>query len=129
MELSDRIGCWPTPQGSFFRVWAPHAANVSVALQTGQSWDSNQPSAVHDLTRVGDYWHATVAGVHPGQLYRFRIITATASSSSGSTPAARDVLSSELTRNDPTSRNASIVPDAGPLPVGAVRPPARSRTS
>jgi 1,4-alpha-glucan branching enzyme len=109
MDLSDRIGCWLGPDSCFFRVWAPHADNVSVVIQTGQFWDSSQPNTIQDLTRIGDYWSADVPGVQEGQLYRFLITTADGSVLERLDPAARDVLSSELTRSDPDSHNASIV--------------------
>ena len=35
MDLAERIGCTLTPAGGFFRVWAPHATGVAVALQGG----------------------------------------------------------------------------------------------
>ena len=75
MDVTDRIGCVLTAAGAFFRVWAPHAAAVSVAVQDGQEWVGG-PGVTHALKRAADdYWSATVPGVAPGQLYRFRIIT------------------------------------------------------
>jgi len=109
MDVADRIGCWLTPAGAFFRVWAPHAAQVWFVLQAGDHWDSAQPVTTQALTPKDGYWSATVAGVQPGHLYRFRLTTADGTVLDRLDPAARDVLSSELTRDDPSSRNASVV--------------------
>jgi 1,4-alpha-glucan branching enzyme len=55
-------------------VWAPHATDVAVALQDGEHWDGGVAVTTGPLTRgAGGYWSATVPGVTPGQLYRFRI--------------------------------------------------------
>jgi len=115
MDLADRIGCWLTPRGCFFRVWAPHAATASVVIQSGQRWNSSLPGTTRGMTRTGDgYWLATVGGVQPGQLYRFHFTTADGTVLERLDSAARDVLSSELTRAGSNSDNASIVPQPGP---------------
>ena len=63
MDVTDRIGCVLTAAGAFFRVWAPHAAAVSVAVQDGQEWVGG-PGVTHALKRAADdYWSATVPGV------------------------------------------------------------------
>jgi 1,4-alpha-glucan branching enzyme len=122
MDVTDRIGCVLTAAGAFFRVWAPHAAAVSVAVQDGQEWVGG-PGVTHALKRAADdYWSATVPGVAPGQLYRFRIITDGGVVLERLDAAARDVLSSELTRTG-DGRNASIVPDSGPYPWAPFDPP------
>ncbi|MDT0350306.1 hypothetical protein [Pseudonocardia charpentierae] len=115
MDLAGRIDCTLTAAGAFFRVWAPHAVAVSVAVQDGQDW-AGGPGVTHALKRAADdYWSATVPGVAPGQLYRFRIITDDGVALERLDAAARDVISSELTRTG-DGRNASIVPDSGPYP-------------
>ena len=105
----DRIGAWLTPTGCFFRVWAPHADAVSVLVQEGPYWESGDEITILALERDGDYWSGIVPGVVAWRMYRFEI-TNGARVFQTLDPAARDVLSSELTRHDPTSRNASIVP-------------------
>jgi 1,4-alpha-glucan branching enzyme len=110
MELRERIGAWLVGDGCFFRVWAPHADAVRVLVQNGPYWESGDDIVAADLARDGDYWTATVPGVVVYKMYRFEI---THGSEVFETldPAARDVLSSGLTRFDPASRNGSIVPD------------------
>jgi len=105
----QRIGAWLTGDGCFFRVWAPHADHVRVLIQDGPYWESGDETFVRDLQRHGDYWSGTVAGVVAWKMYRFEITNGPEVFQTLD-PAARDVLSSELTRSDPTSRNASIVP-------------------
>jgi 1,4-alpha-glucan branching enzyme len=110
MDLQQRIGAWLTVGGCFFRVWAPHADAVKVVVQDGPYWETGDEISVTPLVRHGDYWSATVSGVTAWKMYRFEITNGTDVFQTLD-PAARDVLSSELTRSDPASRNASIVPD------------------
>lgn len=115
MNLNERIGAWLTPQGCLFRVWAPHALAVSVLIQDGPRWEVTDTINEHELAREGDYWSATVQGVRAEQLYRFRIATAGGGLLQRLDPAARDVLSSDLTREDPQSLNGSLVLDPAPF--------------
>lgn len=116
MQLHDRIGAWLTPSGCFFRVWAPYATAIKVVIQDGPYWEVDDNVLVHDLVLNGKYWSATVPGVRPWQLYRFEITHPDGSVSQRLDPAARDVVSSELTRFDPSSRNGSIVLGTDPFP-------------
>ena len=116
MDIKDRIGAWITPAGCSFRVWAPHAKSVAVLIKDGLDWEIAAPLLRQTLTRDGDYWSATVPGVTAGKLYRFEIKKSDDGIIERLDPAARDVLSSELTRSDPSSHNASIVVDAEPFP-------------
>lgn len=109
MNLNERIGAWLTPAGCLFRVWAPHAVSVSVLFQPGPYWEIDDIVTEHALARDGDYWSAIVPGVEEGQLYRFQLVTPGGEVLQRLDPAARDVLNSELTRQDPSSRNGSIV--------------------
>jgi 1,4-alpha-glucan branching enzyme len=118
-----RIGSWLSEAGCHFRVWAPHATGVAVVLQTGQQWDTGAASTTQPLAESGGYWSGTVAGARVGQLYRFRITTADGAVLDRLDAAARDVLSSELTRRDPASQNASIVQAAGPYRWAPFDPP------
>src|SRR6516164_3661821 len=109
MDLTDRIGAWLAPAGCYFRVWAPIAAQVSVLLQVGPNWNTAAASARHALTNAGGYWSATVPGVQAGQLYRFEIMKPDGGLLQRLDAAGRAVISSDLTRDDPSSHNASIV--------------------
>ena len=109
MDLKDRIGAWLTPDGCFFRVWAPNADKVTVLLQAGANWNAAAAPARHALTNVSGYWSATVPGVHAGQLYRFEIKKPDGALLQRLDAAARAVISSDLTRDDPNSHNASVV--------------------
>lgn len=109
MDLNDRIGAWLTPAGCFFRVWAPNAVQVTVLVQDGPYWEVTDTILRQELTKAGGYWSATVPGVRPYQMYRFEIRTSSGGLLQRLDAAARDVLSSELTRDDPSLRNASIV--------------------
>jgi len=117
MDLRDRIGARLTPAGVFFRVWAPHAAEVSVLIQDEPYWEQADLTAEHALERRGDYWSATVSGVRVGQLYRFQITSANGSIIERIDPASRDVVSSSLTRTgDPHNHNGSIVVNSESFP-------------
>ena len=111
MQTSERIGAFLTEHGCFFRVWAPHADAVRVVIQDGPYWEIDDEIVRQDLVRAGHYWSGTVPGIPAWKVYRFEI-------ENGSRvyqrldPAARDVVSSELTRADPSSRNGSIILDA-----------------
>ena len=123
MDVADHIGCRLTRDGAFFRVWAPHATGVSVVLQDPPEWDGRRPGAVRPLTRSGDHWSATVPGVRAGQLYRFRITTADGSVLDRLDAAARDVLSSQLTRAHADGTNASVVDDPASFRWAPFDPP------
>jgi len=116
MHLHERIGARLTPQGCFFRVWAPHAQAVSVLIQDGPYWEITDTIIEHDLAPDGGYWSATVPNVRAWQLYRFQIRLPGGGVLQRLDPAARDVLSSDLTRQDPSSRNGSVVPGTEPFP-------------
>ncbi|MFL5540832.1 MAG: alpha-amylase family glycosyl hydrolase [Longimicrobiaceae bacterium] len=122
MELRERIGAWPTEDGCFFRVWAPKAERVAVLVQEGPLWEIDEAGTTQELAGDGGYWSGTVPGAHAGQLYRYRI------EREGQVyqrldPAARDVISSELTRADPESRNASLILGGDGLEWAEFTPP------
>jgi 1,4-alpha-glucan branching enzyme len=109
MELHERIGAWLTSSGCFFRVWAWHADRVQVVVQNGPYWEIDDAVIEQDLVRDHDgYWSGIVTGVQPYQLYRYRI-TNGGRVLERLDPAARDVIHSALTLDDPASRNASVV--------------------
>jgi 1,4-alpha-glucan branching enzyme len=89
---------------------------VSVVVQDGPYWEVDDTVVEQDLAKDGDYWSATVPGVQAWQLYRFKLEPPGGGVIERLDPAARDVLSSELTRSDPSSRNGSVVPGTDPFP-------------
>lgn len=107
--MYDPIGAILTDGGCNFRVWAPHAEQARVLLQSGDEWRHDDPVMSVNLDRSDDgYWNGFVPGVELGWLYRYEF------ENDGHTfqkldAAARDVIHSQLTRHDPTSENASIV--------------------
>ncbi|MCO6045088.1 alpha-amylase family glycosyl hydrolase [Aeoliella sp. ICT_H6.2] len=124
MLLEERIGAHPTSQGCFFRVWAPHAERVRVRMQHGDLWRPHDAAEEADLDRSpSGYWSATVPGIGAGTLYRFEI-TSGGQVSERLDPAARDVVSSALTRSDGNSQNASIVVESKPYPWESFSTPA-----
>jgi 1,4-alpha-glucan branching enzyme len=117
------IGSRLTPQGCFFRVWAPHAADVAVVIKNGPSWSTDGAVRTQPMTRdPDDYWSTTVVGVRARQLYRFRITTADGTVLERLDAAARDVISSELTRAG-SGENASLVLEPGPHRWAPFDPP------
>jgi len=116
MDLHELIGAWLTPDGCFFRAWAPHAASVRVLIQNGPYWEVDDTILERHLAKDGDYWSTTVSGVQAYQLYRFEINNPDAGIMQRLDPAARDVISSELTRADPSCRNGSVVLGTDPFP-------------
>ncbi|MDB5862766.1 MAG: hypothetical protein JWO70_572 [Betaproteobacteria bacterium] len=108
MQTDERIGARLTPDGCLFRVWAPHAEQVSVLIQDGPAWDVGDAEVEQALVKSGDFWTGTVPGVRAQALYRVRI-RHPGGVKQALDPAARDVLSSDLTRSDPGSYNASVV--------------------
>lgn len=115
MDLQERIGARLVAGACFFRVWAPHAQAVSVLLQKEPYWESSDQTIEHSLTRIGDYWSATVPDLRAGLLYRFRITCADGSVIEEIDPASRDVVSSSLTRSgDPDNHNGSVIVTSDP---------------
>lgn len=125
MQLHERVGAWLTEdEGCFVRVWAPNARSVSVLVQDGPYWEVDDEMMEQVLVESGGYWSATVPGVRALQLYRFAIENPEGVTRQHLDPAARDVISSDLTRWDPSNRNASVVPGTDPFawaPFGTPR--------
>ncbi|MCI0435262.1 MAG: 1,4-alpha-glucan branching protein GlgB, partial [Gemmatimonadetes bacterium] len=75
-RLHDRLGAHTAVvdgrTGTAFAVWAPSARSVSV-IGSFDGWD---PDA-HPLRPLGDtgIWHGFVAGVGPGLLYKYRVVS------------------------------------------------------
>ena len=60
--------------GTAFRVWAPFASHVEVALYDDPNQAHDAPSAaVAMVSENNGYWSTDVAGVEPDRLYRYRI--------------------------------------------------------
>jgi len=123
MRLEERIGAWLTDEGCFFRVWAPNATAVAALIQDGPYWEVTDTIIRQELTNQDGYWSGTVPGVLAWRLYRFEVEHPVAGTRQHLDPAARDVLSSELTRHDPSSRNGSVVVDTAPYPFGPFETP------
>ena len=66
----QKLGAHPSPAGTDFAVWAPHAEHLSVI---GDFNDWNPEAS--PLARVGDsgLWHGFVAGAKPDQRYKYRV--------------------------------------------------------
>jgi len=69
------MGALPHPDGTSFRVWAPHATAVFV---TGSfdDWAGDGIALARDDGGSAETWSADVDGVAPGDEYRFTIRTA-----------------------------------------------------
>ena len=105
------IGAWKENDAWKFRVWAPHAEEVTLLTQNSNRWnwqaESRRSPLIKDTT---GYWAAAVDDLTAGSLYRYEI------KHNGTTrqkldPAARDVIHSQLIRYDEQSENAAILVD------------------
>lgn len=114
IPFNERLGAWLTPQGCFFRVWAPHDDVARVLVQSGPYWSTAAATQSCNLAPLDGYWSATVADVIAGNLYRFEITNGSATFHRID-PAAHDVVASELTRSDSSGRNASVVLTSEPF--------------
>ena len=107
-----------------FRVWIPHVSRVNVLIQAGPLWDkSNATQAIRMQSLGNDYWYAVVDGLPVGSLYRYQM-EGPRGWKEKLDPAARDVVSSELTRHDPDNHNAAIVVTSEPHPWVPFKTPA-----
>ena len=75
----DKLGAHPAqlPDGTtgyHFAVWAPHAKSVHVVGEFN-GWD--EQAAPLDRSKDGGIWQGFVAGVEPGQLYKYAVETPT----------------------------------------------------
>ena len=123
MQFDGRIGAWLTQTGCTFRVWAPHAIKVSVLIQSGPYWEIDDAIIEQVLEKNGAYWTTIVSNVSAWQLYRYKIEGPDETIIERLDPAARDVLSSDLTRQDPSSRNGSVVQGMDPFPWSEFKTP------
>ena len=65
------MGALPTPDGTGFRVWAPHASGVAV-VGDFNDW---RPDADPLELEADGYWYGFVTGARAGQEYRFELET------------------------------------------------------
>ena len=86
------MGAIPHEAGTMFRVWAPHAQAVFVT-GTFDDWATDRTALARDGDGTSGTWSADVAGVRPGDEYRFTIRTADGDLSRMD-PYARHVTSS-----------------------------------
>jgi 1,4-alpha-glucan branching enzyme len=84
------MGAVPYDGGVAFRVWAPHAGQVSVAGDFND-WSEDATPLAHEGS---GYWSTDVAGVKPGNEYRFVLGTQGGTVLWRNDPYARDVTSS-----------------------------------
>jgi 1,4-alpha-glucan branching enzyme len=73
VRLYRKLGCHLQSRGAHFGVWAPNAERVAV-IGEFNDWnpDANPLTPRHDGCGV---WEGHVAGVQPGQAYKYRIVT------------------------------------------------------
>ncbi|HEX7069333.1 MAG TPA: 1,4-alpha-glucan branching enzyme, partial [Rhodothermales bacterium] len=65
----ERLGAHPTPEGTWFAVWAPHADSVAV-LGDFNDWDGSRNPL--ERTEAG-VWQGLVSGAKVGHKYKYRI--------------------------------------------------------
>ena len=68
------MGAVPFDGGTTFRVWAPHAENVSV-VGTFNDWNATRHPLARDDDGNAETWSADVAGASAGDEYRFVLQT------------------------------------------------------
>ena len=95
-RLYRRLGCHWAPEATRFAVWAPNAEAVSV-IGDFNHWRADADPARPRSDSSG-LWEATLAGVRPGQAYKFAIRTR-----SGAI----------LEKADPFARRAELPPATG----------------
>ncbi|MHC4178314.1 MAG: alpha-amylase family glycosyl hydrolase [Planctomycetota bacterium] len=107
---NETIGARLVDGGCRFRVWAPHAEQIRVLIQSGTGWRRGDPTRMVALNpdRERRFWSAIVDNVKAGDLYRYEI-TYQRSAREKLDAASRDVLHSGLTRYQPDNENASVV--------------------
>ncbi len=97
-RLYRLMGCQPHAEGARFAVWAPNAQAVSVVGEfNGWRTDAHPARARADGTGI---WEADIAGVVPGQVYKFAILTRTGQ---------------WLEKADPFARRAELPPATGSI--------------
>ena len=70
LPIHESLGAIAQPNGTQFRVWAPHASQVSV-IGTFNDWSIE----ADPLTSEGDgYWAVFVPRAHPGDEYQYAIV-------------------------------------------------------
>jgi len=69
INIVPGMGCMVQPQGTAFRVWAPHADSVSV-VGSFNKWD---PKACPMTQEDGGTWYALVPEAEEGQAYLYHI--------------------------------------------------------
>ncbi len=69
------LGAAADAHGTQFAVFSRHATRVSLLLYDHPEQELPSAEVVFDpqLHRTGDIWHMHLAGVHPGQLYLYRV--------------------------------------------------------
>src|ERR1043165_3054892 len=70
-RLHDKLGAHPTAGGTWFAVWAPNAAEVSV-VGDFNDWQPGS-NALRELPNAGGVWSGFVPGVAKGALYKYHV--------------------------------------------------------
>ncbi len=64
------LGAWPYANGTFFRVWAPHAEAVTITIKLNGQGESTYPMLSENGTGC---WTARLPQTKPGDLYKYGI--------------------------------------------------------
>lgn len=67
-EAYEYLGCHVNKKGAVFRTFAPAAVSVSV-IGEFNGWTGTEMKKVYD----GNFWECEIAGVKPGEMYKYRI--------------------------------------------------------
>lgn len=74
MSKHQGMGSTVFDGGTAFRVWAPFAKQVYVALYEDENQDNDKPQRLVELaSEENGYWSGDVEGIKPGQLYRYQL--------------------------------------------------------
>ncbi|GAB5401862.1 MAG: alpha-amylase family glycosyl hydrolase [Aureliella sp.] len=118
----DHLGATIQNDESEFRLWAPHADQVCVLIQSGERWAHGGSTTRVCLDKdARGYWTGRVEAVGAGRLYRYEI-EFQGHKFQRLDPAGRDMIHSQLTKDFPDSENASIVSDRDFLWTGFTTP-------
>jgi 1,4-alpha-glucan branching enzyme len=107
--MFEKLGSHKTGDEICFNVWAPHAGNLDVLVQSGTEWDYTSEGRRYPLTKNQEgYWNGKFQGIAAGEIYRYEI------KNNGSRfftidPASRDTVHSWNYFGIENNRNASII--------------------
>jgi len=106
---NQRLGATVVEDGTWFRVWAPHADQLRVLVQQGvPEWDYGLAPLVAVLAQDGEFWEGLAPNVRAGALYRYEI-TNGANTFDTLDPASRDTIHSWRYLGSTDNSNAGVV--------------------